>query len=319
MTDEAGRRTFRELSARADVVVENLGPGTMESWGCSYADLRADNTELVMLAVSGYGRSGPLAGFRAYASNISNFIGHTLAWAPDGIHFDFVAGIHGACAVVAALAKVARGSGGVYIDMAQTETGARHGARPLPGLPGPRPGVERRSQRSAGLALLGGLRVPRRRRLGGGRARGCQGLGGPLHLLRATRPRTRRSRCRRRPSGGRGLGRDGHAPSGDAGAAGARPGGRSRTGQRGPVARSAAPQPGRPRRGLPSRPRVSGVSGRPVSDTPPPAAPRISGPRLGEHTAEVLDQWLGRSRADVETLQSSGAVWVAEGTADPSC
>ena len=124
MADEAGRRTFRELSARADVVLENLGPGTMESWGCSYADLRAHNPELVMLAVSGYGRSGPLADFRAYASNINNFLGHTLAWAPDGIHFDFVAGIHGACAIVAALAEVARGAPGVYIDMAQTEAGA---------------------------------------------------------------------------------------------------------------------------------------------------------------------------------------------------
>ncbi len=124
MTNEGGRRAFRELSARANVVVENLGPGTMESWGCSYADLRARNPDLVMLAISGYGRSGPLAGFRAYASNINNFLGLTLAWAPDGIHFDFVAGIHGACAIVAALAEVAKGTPGVFIDMAQTEAGA---------------------------------------------------------------------------------------------------------------------------------------------------------------------------------------------------
>ena len=62
-----------------------------------------------MLSISGYGRSGPLAGFRAYASNINNFLGQTTAWAPDGIHFDFVAGIHGACAVVAALAEVGPG------------------------------------------------------------------------------------------------------------------------------------------------------------------------------------------------------------------
>ena len=124
MTSEAGREAFRRLVEHAEVVVENLGPGTMESWGCSFADLRLRNPHLVMLSISGYGRSGPLASFRAYASNINNYLGLTSAWAPDGIHFDFVGGIHGACAVVAALTEVDRGAPGVFVDMAQTEAGA---------------------------------------------------------------------------------------------------------------------------------------------------------------------------------------------------
>jgi crotonobetainyl-CoA:carnitine CoA-transferase CaiB-like acyl-CoA transferase len=124
MASDQGRDTFRRLAGQADVVLENLGPGTMESWGCSFADLIVDNPRLVMLSISGYGRSGPLANFRAYASNINNYLGLTSAWAPDGIHFDFVAGIHGACAVVAALAEAERGGAGVLVDMAQTETGA---------------------------------------------------------------------------------------------------------------------------------------------------------------------------------------------------
>ena len=124
MTSESGRAAFRQLVERADVVMENLGPGTMETWGCSFADLKVCNPSLVMLSISGYGRSGPLASFRAYASNINNYLGLTSAWAPDGIHFDFVAGIHGACAIAAALAEVDRGAPGVFIDMAQTEAGA---------------------------------------------------------------------------------------------------------------------------------------------------------------------------------------------------
>jgi crotonobetainyl-CoA:carnitine CoA-transferase CaiB-like acyl-CoA transferase len=124
MTGESGRGVFRALAGQADVVVENLGPGTMEKWGCSFAELRAGNPRLVMLSISGYGRSGPLADFRAYASNINNYLGLTAAWAPDGIHFDFVAGIHGAAAVVAALARVDQGAPGVFVDMAQTEAGA---------------------------------------------------------------------------------------------------------------------------------------------------------------------------------------------------
>jgi crotonobetainyl-CoA:carnitine CoA-transferase CaiB-like acyl-CoA transferase len=130
MASERGRQAFRSLSEQAHVVVENLGPGTMESWGCSFDDLRSRNAALVMLSISGYGRTGPLAGFRAYASNINNFLGLTSVWALDGIHFDFVAGTHGACAVLAALRESERGAPGVFIDMAQTEAGAAI----LPGL-----------------------------------------------------------------------------------------------------------------------------------------------------------------------------------------
>jgi len=119
-----GRALFGALVGRADVVIENLGPGKMEAWGCSFEELRAHNPALVMLSISGYGRSGPLSRFRAYASNINNYLGLTSAWALDGTYFDFVAGIQGASAVVAALTSVQKGAPGVLIDMAQTEAGA---------------------------------------------------------------------------------------------------------------------------------------------------------------------------------------------------
>jgi benzylsuccinate CoA-transferase BbsF subunit len=124
MKTERGRELCRALAGRADVVIENLGPGTLDSWGCAYDDLRARNPRLVMVSISGYGRSGPLAGFRAYASNINNYLGLTDAWAFDGIHFDFVAGIQGASAVVAGLAEVDKGIHGVFFDVAQYEAGA---------------------------------------------------------------------------------------------------------------------------------------------------------------------------------------------------
>jgi len=124
MRTSGGRATLRELVRECDVLIENLGPGTMDAWGCSYAELHQLNPALVMLSMSGYGRSGPLAKYRAYASNINNHLGLTDAWAPDGTHFDFVAGIHGAHAVAAGLAAVNRGASGVAIDLAQTEAGA---------------------------------------------------------------------------------------------------------------------------------------------------------------------------------------------------
>ena len=124
MKTDTGQKVFRDLVTKCDVVVENFGPGQMDRWGCSFADLLRSNQELVMLSISGYGRTGPRSSYRAYASNINNFLGLSSAWAPDGTHFDYVAGIHGAVAILGGLAEAQRSKRGVYIDLAQTESGA---------------------------------------------------------------------------------------------------------------------------------------------------------------------------------------------------
>ena len=124
MDVEEGRSLFRDLVAQADVVIENLGPQQMERWGADYPALAARNPALVMAAISGYGRSGPRASYRSYGSNICNYLGLTSAWSVDGTHFDFVSGYHAASAILSALHSVAETGRGVYIDLAQAETGA---------------------------------------------------------------------------------------------------------------------------------------------------------------------------------------------------
>jgi len=54
-----GQQVVRELVAGADIVVENFRPGTMEKWGLGYEALAAANPGLVMVRLSGYGQSGP--------------------------------------------------------------------------------------------------------------------------------------------------------------------------------------------------------------------------------------------------------------------
>ena len=49
----------RRLAAKADIVVENFRPGTMEGWGLGYDALSAANPGLVMVRISGYGQTGP--------------------------------------------------------------------------------------------------------------------------------------------------------------------------------------------------------------------------------------------------------------------
>ena len=54
-----GQGIARALATRADIVVENFRPGTLEGWNLSYESLAAVNPGLVMVRISGYGQSGP--------------------------------------------------------------------------------------------------------------------------------------------------------------------------------------------------------------------------------------------------------------------
>ena len=54
-----GQGIVRDLVAKADIVVENFRPGTMEKWGLGYDALSKSNPGLVMVRLSGFGQTGP--------------------------------------------------------------------------------------------------------------------------------------------------------------------------------------------------------------------------------------------------------------------
>lgn len=68
LRDERGQDILRQLVQRADVVVENFRPGTLEKWGLGYEQLAAVNPRLVMARVSGFGQSGPYSSRAGYGS-----------------------------------------------------------------------------------------------------------------------------------------------------------------------------------------------------------------------------------------------------------
>jgi len=119
-----GPEVLRSLAAAADIVIENLGPGVMEKWGAGYDDLAVSNPRLVMVSISGYGRTGTRGSHRAYASSISSYLGLTKIYAHEGTHFDFVAAYHAAFAALGAWRRALATGDGSYLDVSQMETGA---------------------------------------------------------------------------------------------------------------------------------------------------------------------------------------------------
>ncbi len=66
LKQEAARAILRELAEQADVLVENFRPGAMQRLGFGYEQVKAFNPRIVYLSISGFGQSGPYAGYRVY-------------------------------------------------------------------------------------------------------------------------------------------------------------------------------------------------------------------------------------------------------------
>ncbi len=60
VTTQDGRKIARQLIDRADVVLEDFGPGRAERLGLGYADLSQTHGTLVYCAISAFGEEGPL-------------------------------------------------------------------------------------------------------------------------------------------------------------------------------------------------------------------------------------------------------------------
>ena len=54
-----GQAVVRRLAKDADIVVENFRPGTLEKWGLGYDALARANERLIMVRLSGFGQTGP--------------------------------------------------------------------------------------------------------------------------------------------------------------------------------------------------------------------------------------------------------------------
>ena len=67
---DGGRLMLLQLAAKADILVENFTPGTMDRMGLGYQMLREANPALVTTSISNFGQTGPYRDWRAAELNL---------------------------------------------------------------------------------------------------------------------------------------------------------------------------------------------------------------------------------------------------------
>lgn len=125
-----GQKVLKGLVSKADILIENFRPGTMEKWGLGYDVLAAINPRLIMVRVTGFGQDGPYSDRAGFASVCEAMGGlRYISGYPDrppvrvGISLgDTLAGLHGALGALVALQHRERTGAGQIVDSAIYES-----------------------------------------------------------------------------------------------------------------------------------------------------------------------------------------------------
>ncbi|MEZ7821797.1 MAG: CoA transferase [Candidatus Nanopelagicales bacterium] len=129
LRSDDGREIVRDLVPHVDVVLESFRPGRMEAWGLGYDILSSRNPGVVMTRVSGFGQTGPYSerpGFGTVAETSSGYA-YINGWpstpptSPPFGFADSIAGISAAFGTAMALFNRGRTGVGDVVDVALYE------------------------------------------------------------------------------------------------------------------------------------------------------------------------------------------------------
>jgi crotonobetainyl-CoA:carnitine CoA-transferase CaiB-like acyl-CoA transferase len=110
LKDEEDRGLAHELSARADVFIQNFKPGGLIRFGLDYDSVRNRNESVIYCSISGFGagKGASLPGYDLLVQGMSGLM--SLTGAPDGPPFrsgisvfDVMTGMHSVIGILAAL------------------------------------------------------------------------------------------------------------------------------------------------------------------------------------------------------------------------
>ncbi len=130
MKNPEGRAVAQALARAADIIVENNTAGVMDRLGVGYADVARENPRIVYVSSQAFGATGPAAGYGGFGPTNQAISSTTYLWnhpdveVPEGvqaIHPDHLLGRMGSMAAIAALDEMKRTGKGRHIDLGQAE------------------------------------------------------------------------------------------------------------------------------------------------------------------------------------------------------
>jgi crotonobetainyl-CoA:carnitine CoA-transferase CaiB-like acyl-CoA transferase len=126
---EAGRQLAARLAAVTDVIVENFSAGVMERLQLDYEHLQPLNPRLVYVSMSGYGHNGPRRDWTSMNMNLQAYTGlmmttGTATDPPTAISNswnDYIGGFHACFGILQTLTRRETTGTGAYLDLSQFE------------------------------------------------------------------------------------------------------------------------------------------------------------------------------------------------------
>lgn len=123
------KKIFEKILTKADILVENFKPGTLNKWGYGWEDLKDKYPKLIYASASGFGQTGPLRELPAYDMVVQGMGGlMSVTGQPNseptrvGTSIgDITAGLFTAIGVNAALFDRQKTGKGMYIDVSMLD------------------------------------------------------------------------------------------------------------------------------------------------------------------------------------------------------
>ena len=129
LKNEKDKKIFEKILPKADILIENFKPGTLNKWGYGWENLKDKYPKLIYASASGFGQTGPLKGLPAYDMVVQGMGGlMSVTGQPDseptrvGTSIgDITAGLFTAIGINAALYDRQKTGRGMYIDVAMLD------------------------------------------------------------------------------------------------------------------------------------------------------------------------------------------------------
>lgn len=129
-TTREGQTLAQQLIAKADILIENYKVGTLAKYGLDYASVQKINPRLIYCSLTGFGQTGPSASRAGYDFMVQGMGGiMSLTGEPEGQPVkvgvaiaDLMAGMYAATGILAALHAREKSGRGQQVDIALLDT-----------------------------------------------------------------------------------------------------------------------------------------------------------------------------------------------------